>query len=103
MLHFGGPGLLPGHRPTPLASGHAVEATHGQNRGRLAQILAQGESSSATTTKNRDLEKDFSIKMFTIVLLILMVRSWEGVWVFMYTAFFLSHLSFPYIIIYVCV
>ena len=39
-------GLDPGHRPIPLIS-HAMAATHIQNRGRLAQMLAQGESSSA--------------------------------------------------------
>ena len=33
-------------KPTPLVS-HAVAATHIQNRGKLAQMLAQGESSSA--------------------------------------------------------
>ena len=40
-LHFGSPGLVPRHRPTPLG-GHAVVATHMQNRGRLVQVLAQG-------------------------------------------------------------
>ena len=34
-------GLDPGCQPTPLIS-HAVEASHVQNRGRLAQMLAQG-------------------------------------------------------------
>ena len=38
-------GLDPGHRPTPLTS-HAVVAFHIQNRGRLIQLLAQGQSSS---------------------------------------------------------
>lgn len=38
------------HRPTPLAGSHAVMATHIQNRGNLAQVLAQGEPSSRTTT-----------------------------------------------------
>ena len=47
VLCFGGPGLVPGSRPTPLIGGHAMVATHIQNRGRLAQMLAQGESSSA--------------------------------------------------------
>ena len=32
-----------GRGPTPLIS-HAVEASHIQNRGRLAQMLAQGQS-----------------------------------------------------------
>ena len=35
-------GLVPGGRPTPLVGDHAVVVTHIQNRGRLAQILAQG-------------------------------------------------------------
>ena len=47
VLHFGGLGLVPRHRPTPLVSGHAMMMTHIQNRGRLAQMLAQAESSSA--------------------------------------------------------
>ena len=33
------------YRPTPLIS-HAAEASHIQSRGRLAQMLVQGESSS---------------------------------------------------------
>ena len=47
-LHFSSPGFAgsdPWCRPTPLIS-HAVEASHIQNRGRLAQMLAQGPSSS---------------------------------------------------------
>ena len=47
VLHFSGPDLVPRHRPTPLMGGHAVVVTHKQNRGRLAQMLAQGQSSSA--------------------------------------------------------
>ena len=42
-----GLGSVPGHGPTPLGDGRAVVATHIQNRGRLAQMLVQGESSSA--------------------------------------------------------
>ena len=38
--------LGPGGRPTPLLS-HAVVVTHIQNRGRLAQMLAQGKSFSS--------------------------------------------------------
>ena len=38
-------GLDPRRTPTPLIS-HAVEASHIQSRGGLAQMLAQGESSS---------------------------------------------------------
>ena len=40
----------PGRRATPLVS-HAVAATHRQNRGRLAQMLAQGEASSPKKKK----------------------------------------------------
>ena len=46
-LHFSGPGSVPRYSSTPLVSGHAVPVTHIQNRGRLAQMLAQGKSSSA--------------------------------------------------------
>ena len=45
---FGSPGFTgsdPGCRSIPLIS-HAVEATHIQNRGRLARMSAQGKSSS---------------------------------------------------------
>ena len=52
-LHFRDPGSVPRHGPRPLVGGHAVAATHIQNRGRLAQMLAQGESSSAHTQKER--------------------------------------------------
>ena len=47
VLHFGGPGSVPGHGPTSLLGSHAMVVTHIQNKGRLAQILAQGRSSSA--------------------------------------------------------
>ena len=47
-LGFGGPGFTSGPRPTPLIGGQAVAVTHIQkSKGRLAQMLAQGESSSA--------------------------------------------------------
>ena len=36
---------VPRHRPTPFV-GHAMVVTHIQNRGRLAQMLAQGKSSN---------------------------------------------------------
>ena len=32
VLHFGSPGSVPGHGPTPLVGGHAVVVTHIQNR-----------------------------------------------------------------------
>ena len=53
MLCFVSPGLVPGHGPTTLISGHGVAATHVQNRGRLAQILAQSESSSPKRNKRK--------------------------------------------------
>ena len=36
-------GSDPGHRPTHCSSSHAVALSHIQNRGRLAQMLAQGQ------------------------------------------------------------
>ena len=57
-LCLGGLGLIPRCRPTALIGGHALVATHIQNRGRLARMLAQGESSSATTTKTTKISYD---------------------------------------------
>ena len=51
VLHFGGAGSDPGQGPTPLIGGHAVVATHIQSRGKPAQILRQGESSSSKKRK----------------------------------------------------
>ena len=51
-LRFGGPGLVPGCGPTPLVGSRAVAVTHIQNRERLAQMLAQGESSSTKKITN---------------------------------------------------
>ena len=51
MLHFRSLGLVPRWRPTPLGGGHAVVVTHIENRGRLAQMLAQGKSSSSKKRK----------------------------------------------------
>ena len=45
-LHSGGLGSVPRQGPTPVISSHAVAMTHVQNRGRLAQLSAQGQSSS---------------------------------------------------------
>lgn len=42
MLCFSSLGSVPQCRLTPLISGHAVVATHIQNRGRWEQKLAQG-------------------------------------------------------------
>ena len=53
LLCFSGPGFTgsdPGHGPAPLTS-HAVAVSHIQNRGRLAQVLAQGQSSSSKKRK----------------------------------------------------
>ena len=41
-LCLGGPGLI----PTPLVGSHTEAASYTQNRGRLAQTLAHGQSSS---------------------------------------------------------
>ena len=54
LLHFSGLGSVPGCGPTPLVESHAVAVTHIQNRGRLVQMLVQGESSSS---KKRKLSK----------------------------------------------
>ena len=55
-LYVSGPGFMgldPRCRPTLLIS-HAVAGSHMQRRGRLAQMLAQGKSSSKTKSgKNR--------------------------------------------------
>ena len=45
--HFSGLGSVPRRRPMSLVNSHAVVVTHIQNRGRLAQMLAQAKSSSA--------------------------------------------------------
>ena len=50
-LHFSCLDSVTGRRPTPLLSSQAVTATHIQNRERLAQMLAQGESSSSKKRK----------------------------------------------------
>ena len=51
VLHLGGLGSVSGHGPTLLVGCHALAVTHMQNRGRLAQMLAQGESSSSKKSK----------------------------------------------------
>ena len=51
MLHFSSPGSLLGHKPISLVSSHAMTATHIKNRGRLAQMLGEGESSSSKKRK----------------------------------------------------
>ena len=53
VLHLGGSefvGSDPGYGPTPLIN-RAVEASHRQSRRRLAQMLAQGQSSSQKKRK----------------------------------------------------
>ena len=56
MLLFGVLGSVPGCQRTPLVSGHAVVAIHKQNRGRLAQMLAQAESSSAKKKAREEMQ-----------------------------------------------
>ena len=49
VLHFSGLGFIglnPGHEPIHCSPSHDVAASHIQSRGRLAQILAHGQSSS---------------------------------------------------------
>ena len=48
---FSGLGLVPRRWPTPLVGRSAVVMTHVQNRGRLAQMLAQGNSASRKKRK----------------------------------------------------
>ena len=62
-LCFGGPALVSRCRPTPFTGGHAVVATHIQNRVRLGQMLAQGESSSAEKKKRKKKKKKKRIKL----------------------------------------
>ena len=50
-LCFGSTGLVPQRGCPPLVGSHAVAATYIQNRGRLAQTLAQGESFSSKKRK----------------------------------------------------
>ena len=52
MLCFGGLGSVPRYGPTLLIGSHAMATTHIQNRGRLAQMLAQGKSSSGKKKKS---------------------------------------------------
>ena len=54
VFQFGGPrfmGLDPRHRPMHHSSSHAVVVSHIQNRGRLAWMLAQGQSPPNTHTQ----------------------------------------------------
>ena len=51
VLRFNGPGSVPRCGPTPLVSGHAAVAARIQNRGRLTQMLVQGQSSSPEKRK----------------------------------------------------
>ena len=56
-LGFGSLGSVPGHGSTTLVGSHAVVVTHIQNRGHLAHMLAQGDSSSAKqTNKNLNIK-----------------------------------------------
>ena len=54
LRNLGSPSSDPGCGPTPLVS-HAVEASHTQSGGRLAWMLAQGQSSSAKQTNKQNL------------------------------------------------
>ena len=50
-------GSDPRCRPTHCSSSHALVASHTQNRGRLAQTLAQGQSSSPKQERERERER----------------------------------------------
>ena len=67
MPCFGSLGLVPGHRPTPLIGGHAVVVNHIQNRGRVAWMLAQGESSSAKTNQPKKWITDLKSKTIKLL------------------------------------
>ena len=57
MLCFGSPGFVgsdPQCRPMHRLLSHAVVTSHIQNGGRLAQMLAQGQSSSHTHKNLKD-------------------------------------------------
>ena len=58
-LGFGGPGLVPRCGPTPLVGNPAMVVTHKQNRGALAQMLAQDQSSS---TKKRKTAQNLEVR-----------------------------------------
>ena len=56
MLPLGSPGFAgsdSGCAPTHRSSSHAVVASHVQNRGRLTQMLAQGQSSLQRKQTNK--------------------------------------------------
>ena len=57
MFRFSSGGSVPGHRPIPLIGGHVVAATCKQNRERLAQMLAQGKSSSGKKNRRKNMVK----------------------------------------------
>ena len=50
--------LVAQHGPTSLITGHAMVGTHIQDRGRLAQMLAQGESSLPKKKKKKKEEEE---------------------------------------------
>ena len=54
VLHFGGPGSIPGHGPTLLISGHGVVVTHIQNRGQFARTLVQGKLPQHNNNNNNN-------------------------------------------------
>ena len=58
QLHFGSPGSVPGRGPTPLCWWPCCAGgPHTKNKGRLAQMLAQGEFSSAGKKKENKSRK----------------------------------------------
>ena len=51
----GFPGWVPGHGPTHHSPNHTLAVSHKQNRGRLVQMLAQGQSSSQKKKKKKEI------------------------------------------------
>ena len=58
VLCFGGPGVVPRCRPTPLVSSHAVVVTHIHKEEDGQWTLAQGKSSSAKTKQTHKKRKE---------------------------------------------
>ena len=74
MLCFGGLGFVgsdPGCGPTHHSSGHAVAASYIHNRGKLAQMIAQGQSSSPTKTKRATIPNSLDFFLYFMQSLIL--------------------------------
>ena len=77
VLRFGSPGFLgsdPGCGLAHHSSSHAVAASHIQNRGRLAQMLAQGQSFS---TKNKVQLRSKKCSILSIIIIKSRIVIWH--------------------------